>query len=104
MNKERRHYDNEFKRMSVELVECGKSTKEVATDLNISPDLVRRWKRELSSNKDGCFSGNGNANLTPEQKEIAVLKKALRDALLEAEILKKAVSIFSRSDGKSLSL
>ncbi len=104
MNMERKHYDKAFKRMSVELVESGKSTKEVATDLNISPDLIRRWKRESGSNKEGCFSGNGNANLSPEQKEIAVLKKALIDALLEAEILKKAVSIFSRSEGKSMSL
>ncbi len=104
MNKERRHYDREFKRMAVDLIESGKSTKEVATDLDIAPDLVRRWKREYSLNQTGCFSGNGNPNLTPEQKEIIQLKKELRDSRIEAEILKKAVSIFSKSDGKSLSL
>jgi len=104
MSKERRHYDKEFKKMAVELVESGKSTKEISTDLDVSQDLVRRWRREFSINKEGCFSGNGNLNLTPEQKEIAQLKKELRDSKLEAEILKKAVSIFSRSDGKSLSL
>jgi len=38
--------------------------------------------------------------MTEEQKEIAKLKKELRDAQLERDILKKAVSIFSRSDGK----
>ncbi len=104
MEKERRHYEREFKKMTVDLLTSGKTTKEVATDLGIAPDLIRRWKREFTSNQTGCFSGNGNPNLTPEQKEIIQLKKELRDSKIEAEILKKAVSIFSRSDGKSLSL
>jgi transposase len=38
--------------------------------------------------------------MTDEQKEIARLKKELRDARLERDILKKAVSIFSKSDGR----
>jgi len=42
----------------------------------------------------------GNKTMTEEQKEISRLKKELRDAQLERDILKKAVSIFSRSDGK----
>ena len=35
-----------------------------------------------------------------EQKEIVHLKKELKNAQIERDILKKAVSIFSRSDGK----
>lgn len=104
MQTTRRHYDKEFKRMAVELVESGKSTSEVGNDLGIAPDLVRRWRREFTANQTGCFSGHGNENLTPEQKEIAQLKKELREAKLEAEILKKAVGIFSKSDGKSINL
>ena len=100
MKKERRHYDREFKKMTVELVESGKTTKEVAEDLGITQDLARRWRREFQVNQSGCFSGNGNANLTPEQKEIAQLKRELREANIERDILKKAVSIFSKSDGK----
>ena len=38
--------------------------------------------------------------MTEEQKEIVRLKKELRDAQIERDILKKAVSIFSKSDGK----
>ena len=36
-----------------------------------------------------------------EQREIVRLKKQLREAELERDILKKAISIFSKSDGKS---
>jgi transposase len=100
MKRERRHYDKEFKLMAVELCYAGKPTKEVAGELGIAIDLVRRWKREYEQYNEGSFSGKGNANLTSEQKEIVHLKKELKNAQIERDILKKAVSIFSRSDGK----
>ncbi len=100
MNKERRKYDKEFKIMAVDLMNSGKTSKQVGLDLGIGSDLVRRWKREFSSNQSSCFSGNGVPNLTPEQKEINQLKRDLREAELERDILKKAVGIFSKSGGK----
>ncbi len=39
--------------------------------------------------------------MTDLEKENARLRKELRDAKMERDILKKAVSIFSKSDGKS---
>jgi len=104
MKKERRHYDSEFKKMAVELVESGKTTKIVAADLGIKPDLVRRWRREFRDSQSTCFPGNGKQILTPEQQEIIALKKQLRDAQIERDILKKAVSIFSASDRKYTNL
>ena len=100
MNKERRQYDKEFKQMAVDLCHTGRSTKEVAGELGIRAELVRRWRREFSRYYDGSFSGHGKTNLTSEQKEIVELKKALKDAQLERDILKKAVSIFSKNDSK----
>jgi transposase len=38
--------------------------------------------------------------LSEEQKQIRRLQKELKDAQLERDILKKAVGIFSRGDGK----
>lgn len=95
---DRRVYTKEFKLMAVELMNSGKSSIEVGKELDIAPDLVRRWRREYNKFHEGSFSGKGVPNLTDEQKEIARLKKALADALLDAEILKKAVSIFSSKD------
>lgn len=100
MKKERRHYDKEFKVMAVNLVYTGKSTSLVAEELGIKPDLIRRWKREHESYGKNSFSGHGHVNLTDEQREIARLKKELREAQLERDILKKAVSIFSKTDNK----
>ncbi|UXP30693.1 transposase [Reichenbachiella agarivorans] len=100
MKRERRNFDKEFKMMVVNLVSSGKPTKEVAEELGIKPDLVRRWRREHEQYQEGSFSGQGNTNMTDEQKEIARLRKALLDAQEERDILKKAVSIFSKNDGK----
>ena len=100
MNKTRRKYDKEFKLMAVNLCLTGKSASEVARELGVKPDLVSRWKREHNQFKQGSFSGHGNENMTDEQKEIAKLKKELREAQLERDILKKAISIFSKGDNK----
>lgn len=100
MKRERRSYDKEFKLMVVNLCQSGKSTKEVSEDLGIRSDMVRRWKREYNQYQEGGFSGHGKANMTDEQKEIARLKRELSDAQIERDILKKAVGIFSRNDGK----
>lgn len=100
MKRERRQFDKEFKQMAVNLCLTGKSTKEVAEDLGVRSELVRRWKREYEQYKEGSFSGHGNANLTDAQKENIQLKKALREAQLERDILKKAISIFSKGDDR----
>jgi transposase len=100
MKRERRSYDKEFKLMAVELCHSGKPTREVADELGIRAELISRWKRELDQYREGSFSGHGNVNMTDEQKEIARLKKELKDAQIERDILKKAVGIFSRNDGK----
>jgi len=104
MKTERRKYDREFKRMAVELLESGKTSKEIANDLGIRSELVNRWRREFKSNEFGSFPGNGKQILTEEQKELVRLKRELADIKMERDILKKAVSIFSANDRKSTNL
>jgi transposase len=96
----RRSFDKEFKRMDVELHKSGKSTNEPGKELDIPSDMIRRWSRAYNANGYQSFSGNGKQILSPEQKEIMELKKDLKDAPIERDILKYAVSIFSKSDNK----
>ena len=69
-------------------------------ELGISADLIYRWRRELEQHPDLAFSGNGIKQLTQDQKELEHLRKQLKDVIMERDILKKAVSIFSKSDRK----
>ena len=101
MSERRKIYSKEFKQKAVELSNVRGNVQEIARELDIKPGFIYRWRRELSANPELAFGGNGKKQMTEEQKEIARLKKALANAEMEREILKKAVSIFSVSDRKS---
>lgn len=96
--KTRRQYDEEFKKMAVDLSIAKGSLKTTADELGITPQILTRWRRERSSPQ--AVSLNGRTGQSQEQQEILRLKKQLKQAELERDILKKAVGIFSRSDGK----
>ena len=102
MKRERTHYDRSYKIMAVELAEAKGSIRATAEELGIQAYLISRWGREQREKGSASFSGNGIAGLTEDQKEIARLRKELQEAQIESDILKKAVSIFSKSDGKYL--
>ena len=104
MIKERQSYDREFKQKAVELSFARGNAKEIAEELGIRPELLYWWRREYKRYENNSFPGKGKPKMTELEKDNARLKKELRDAKMERDILKKAVSIFSRSDGKSTNL
>jgi len=104
MTEKRQKYDREFKRKAVELSYARGNAKEIAEELDIGPELLYRWRREYQQYDKNSFPGKGKPKMTDIERENARLKKELRDAKMERDILKKAVSIFSRSDGKSTNL
>lgn len=104
MKKTRQTYDREFKQKAVELSYARGNAKEIAEELGVLPELLYRWRREHQQYDKNSFPGRGKPKMTDLERENASLKKALRDAKMERDILKKAVSIFSRSDGKSTNL
>jgi transposase len=88
-------HDNEFKVMIVELLESGSKAKEIGIKHGLNPGMISRWKREFSA-RSGDFSKKKVLSL--EAQELKALKKELRDVTIERDILKKAASIFSKSD------
>lgn len=66
--------------------------------------MLYRWRKELKDYGKNSFPGRGKPKMTDEEKEIARLKSALKEAELERDILKKAISIFSKSDRKNTGL
>ncbi|CAA0152493.1 transposase DNA binding site ISRme3 [Tenacibaculum maritimum] len=88
-------YDNDFKVMLVELLKSGRKAKSLSEEYGVNDGVIRRWKREYEA-KSGDFSKK--RELSVEAQELKALKKELREVKLERDILKKAVSIFSKSD------
>jgi transposase len=102
MRKQNRNYSLSFKQKAVELSFARGNVKQVCEELSIPYSVLHRWRKESTTYGKNSFPGRGKPKLTDEQKEITELKKQLKDVFLENEILKKAVSIFSRNDKKSL--
>lgn len=98
MVKERQHYDRDFKENAVELARIRGNISEVARELGIRSELLYRWNREKGRYGEGGFSGRGNKNIAPEDKELALLAKENNRLKMENEILKKALGIVSKSD------
>jgi len=93
--KQRRVFDKEFKKRTVELIiQGGKKVKEVAMDLGLESNDVYRWVREYNRDPQDLFPGKGK--LKPEDEELRQLKRQLIDVTEERDILKKAVGIFSK--------
>lgn len=82
-------YDKEFKEQAVRLIyDTGKSVPQIAKDLGININTLYGWKLKYDRIP-------GSTGLTPIEEENRKLKKELADAVMERDILKKAVAIFS---------
>ena len=84
-----------------ESMEEGVSMEALAQQYKIHPNSIYKWRREYLRYEDASFPGNGHKLMSAEEQEIARLKKLLKEAELEKEILKKALGIFSSPDRKN---
>ena len=99
---ENRKYDREFKLEAVRLVaEGGRKVPEVASNLGIHENLLRTWIKKYLEDKENAFPGKGK--LKPDDAEMMRLRRRLKDAEEERDILKKAVAIFSKASKRNTS-
>ncbi|PIZ84081.1 MAG: hypothetical protein COX96_05655 [Candidatus Omnitrophica bacterium CG_4_10_14_0_2_um_filter_44_9] len=94
-----KRFDKAFKIQAVKMVtEEGQKASEVARSLGIHSNVLYSWKKKYSQDGDKAFVGKGHLT------EMVALRRKLRDAEIEIEILKKAVGIFSKTTENGLSL
>ena len=92
----RRVYTKEFKEETVHLVlRRGMSVSQVSKDLEIGSDIIYSWIRKYKSDPENSFPGKGH--LKPEDEKMRKLERELADVKEERDILKKAISIFSKT-------
>ena len=91
----RRSFTREFKLEAVRLVsERGMTAAQVARDLDIHENVLRRWVRQYQDDPAHAFAGAGQ--MKPKQAEIVQLKNEIRKLKAERDILKKASAYFAK--------
>jgi len=94
MGSTRRSFSREFKLEAVRMVtEGGHSLAQVARDLDIRPDMLRRWRRQFEQDPEQSFPGVGQRKAVDE--EMWQLRRKLERVTTERDILKKALGIVS---------
>ena len=89
----RRSFTKEFKAEVVELVrQPGKTAGSVARELGLTETAVRAWAKQADI--DAGLRRDGPT--TEQLAELAQLRKELREAREERDILKRAVAFFAR--------
>ncbi|MEG6521228.1 transposase [Desulfotomaculum sp. 1211_IL3151] len=96
MGKHKKQYSAEFKQDAVNYYHSsGKSLEKVAEDLKVSKSALSKWAASAKTN-DGTVIHRGSGNYGSDtEKEIARLKKELKDSRDALDILKKAISILN---------
>jgi len=80
----KRKYDEEFKQQALAMIRNGQRPRAVAQALGISENVLHRWKRLSRSEQPAT------------EQEVEQLRRQLKQVEMERDILKKALSIFSR--------
>ena len=90
-------YSQEFKNDAVEYRKshADLSLKTCAANLGVSAVSLREWLNAEDDTGNVVMRGSGNYS-SDEQKEIARLKRELRDTKDALEILKKAIGILGK--------
>jgi transposase len=91
----RKTYTKEFKLEVLQLVESsGKRPRTIEREMDLSPGMINKWRKELAQKEKDAFPGKGRLNETHErlrqlERENAILRE-------ERDILKKALAVVSK--------
>ena len=95
MSRQTKQHNQQFKQDAVKYVmeHPDLTQEECAKNLGIGLSTLSRWRKQFNDN-NGTVPTRGSGNYaSDEQKEIARLKRELRDTQDALEVLKKAISI-----------
>ena len=96
MPRTHRPYDQAFRQQAVELLlSSGKTQREVARDLGISPDTLRDWKQQHEQKLARVTVGPGQDTALDLNRENLRLRQELAYVQRQRDILKKALAICS---------
>ena len=86
MSKAKKKFDEDFKKMILDLNQSGQSVEELAAQYGIATQTIYRWKKLYTKNE---ATGMTKAEILAMKKEMARMQE-------ENTILKKALTIFAQ--------
>src|SRR5216117_2238213 len=86
MGLSRRMFTKEFKLAAVQRLEQGVSMGEVARALEVNPNVLHRWRREIRQGPGNVFPGQGKQRWA--EGRIAELERKIGQQALEIDFLK----------------
>jgi transposase len=86
MGLSRRQFTKEFKLAAVRRLEQGVSMAEVARGLEVSPNVLHRWRKEFRAGTGNAFPGNGKPRWS--EGKVADLERKIGQQTLEIDFLK----------------
>lgn len=86
MTKAKKKFDEDFKKMILDLNQSGQSVEELAEQYGIATQTIYRWKKLYTKNE---VTGMTEAEILAMKKEMARIQE-------ENTILKKALTIFAQ--------
>ena len=90
----RKRYSEEYKEDVVNMIKTGdKPISEISKDLEIPIGMLYRWYNKYTGTKN-----KKDKVITEKDKEVGLLRKKLAEVSEERDILKKAISIFSKEE------
>lgn len=88
-------HPREFRQRAVELARLReKPISEIASDLGVSESCLRNWMKQADLDEGRRSDGLTSA----ERSELVELRRELRVARMENEILKRAAAFFAREN------
>src|SRR5437764_5492763 len=100
MGQGRRHFTDEFKQEAIALlVSSGRPLSQIASELGISPSMLRNWRNGSGGRDAGSalrpIPASAPHSVPDPAAEISRLRRENDRLRMERDILKKAVAIFS---------
>jgi transposase len=97
MDLARRAYSRDLKIAAMREIDSGRTTGEVARQLELSPKLLERWRGEWRARGEMAFPGLGRRGVTPamtELQRIGELERKIGQLTMENDFLKEALQHF----------
>lgn len=95
MKRTRRRYSREFKLEAVRQLQEGRRLADLAKELEVDAQVIRRWVQQVEVDPATAFPGNGNALRAEE--ELQRLRKEVAQLRAERDFLKKTAAYFAKN-------